>query len=357
MKKKLTLLGAGALALSLIACSGGAGEAGGGKDNSGTVVFGTLGGDGERAIDNAWSQDFTEATGTEIIYDGPATMAKALQMVDSNAVTWDIFMQLLVAPADDNPSFEDIDCSVVPCEQFEDGLFPMKKQAVPFFVFSYVNTYNTDIFSDKAPTGFNDFFNTEEFPGKRLFPANNNGWPGLIEAALIHDGVAREDLYPLDIERAIRVFDSIKDSIDVMADDSECITDVASGEVAMGACYNGRSAIAKREGLPVELAWGQQIQVLDYLFIPKGAPNVEGAQEAIAWMVDKENNAKLAHEIAYGPANSHSKVDPEAEWYDAVPTADINMLEGALAPIFPNEDWWMENRSMVVERISEWLQS
>ena len=351
MKKRFAAIGAGITLLALTACSG----SGAGSD---AVVFGTLGGDGEKAINASWVEDFTADTGTSVIYDSPATMAKALQMVDSNAVTWDLFMQLLVAPAVDNPAFEEIDCEIVPCEQFADGPFKMQPQAVPFFVFSYVATYNTDAFpTGKTPSGFEDFFNTKDFPGTRLLPSNTNGWPGLIEAALLHDGVERADLYPLDIDRALSVFDSIKDSIDVMADDSECITDVASGEAVMGACYNGRAAIAKREGLPVEVAWGQQIQVLDYLFIPKGAPHVEEAQKLIAWMVDKENNGKLAEKIAYGPANPHSTVDPAAEWYDAVPTSDVNMLQGAQAPIFPDEQWWMTNRNAVTERISEWLQS
>lgn len=351
MKKKLTAIGAGIALLALTACGGTTSA----KD---AVVFGTLGGDGEKAIDAAWSQAFAEDTGIDVMYDSPASMAKALQMVESKAVTWDVFMQLLMAPADDNPAFEDIDCSIVDCAQFDDGPFQMHKQAVPFFVFSYVTTYNTEAFSgDKTPNGFADFFNTDDFPGTRLLPANTNGWPGLLEAALLYDGVDRDDLYPLDVERALGVFDTIKDSIDVMADDSECITDVASGEVAMGTCYNGRAAIAKREGLPVEVAWGQQIQVLDYLFIPKGAPHVEEAQKFIAWMVGAENNAKLAEHIAYGPANPLSKVDENADWYDAVPTSEVNVLEGDLAPIFPDEEWWMNNRSDVVERISEWLQS
>ncbi|MGO3147903.1 MAG: extracellular solute-binding protein [Leucobacter sp.] len=351
MKKKLMAIGAAAALLALTACGSGA-------PTSDAVVFGTLGGDGEKAIDAAWSQPFSEETGIEVMYDSPASMAKALQMVDSNAVTWDVFMQLLLAPADDNPSFEDIDCNIVPCEQFEGGPFEMRKQAVPFFVFSYVTAYNTDKFKDgNAPTGIGDFFNTEDFPGKRLLPANTNGWPGLIEAALIHDGVAREDLYPLDIERALSVFDTIKDSIDVMADDSECITDVSSGEVVMGTCYNGRAAIAKREGLPIDIAWGQQIQTVDYLFIPKGAPHAEDAQKLIAWMVDKENNGKLPEQIAYGPANPLAEVAEDAEWADVVPTAPVNTLEGEQAPILPNEEWWMENRNAVTERISEWLQS
>src|SRR5699024_3854165 len=111
MRKKLTIFAATALAATLTACSG----ASTGND---AVVFGTLGGEGEEAIDTAWSQDFTAETGIDVVYDSPATMAKALQMVGSNAVTWDIFMQRLMATADDNPEFEDIDCDVVPCEEF-----------------------------------------------------------------------------------------------------------------------------------------------------------------------------------------------------------------------------------------------
>ncbi|MGO8077848.1 extracellular solute-binding protein, partial [Rhizobium leguminosarum] len=56
-----------------------------------------------------------------------------------------------------------------------------------------------------------DLFDTAKFPGKRTFYK----WsaPGVIEEALLADGVAADKLYPLDLERAFKKLDTIKSDI------------------------------------------------------------------------------------------------------------------------------------------------
>ncbi|QEW01645.1 extracellular solute-binding protein [Microbacterium lushaniae] len=342
------------LAGSLLALTGCMATGPGGSSDA--VVFGTTGGAASEAFQKAWLLPFTEETGIPVVEDAPATMAKMLQSVDANAVTMDAILAVLSTPADANPALEELDYDIIDAAQFEDSPFKVRPQAVPFFVFSRVAAYNTELFPEGSePTGFMDFFDTENFPGKRLMPAATSGWSGFLELALIHDGVPRDELYPLDVERALRVFEPVKADLDVMADDGECVTEVAAGEAAMGACYNGRTEIGKRDGLPIDIAWGNEMQWADYLFIPKGAKNKDKAMELIAYLVDKENNGRIADEIAYAPANPLAEVDPDGEWVNAIPGAGA--LEGELAPIVPDEEWWMENQAAVAERIAAWLQS
>ena len=54
-------------------------------------------------------------------------------------------------------------------------------------------------------------FDTKKFPGKRTFYK----WsaPGVIEIALLADGVPADKLYPLDLDRAFKKLDTIKSDI------------------------------------------------------------------------------------------------------------------------------------------------
>lgn len=348
----LPVVGGLMTAVILSGCSGAA------SNDAESVTFVGWGGSGQEAISEAWFKPFAEQNGVSVVEDNPIEWQKIQLMADNGNVTWDVAQYgPLPGGLDENPSLEEIDCSIVACEEFEDSDFPIYKQAVPFITFSYTVAYNTDVYSGgDHPNGYADFFDNETFPGPRsISSVNANGWQGFIEAALLFDGVDREDLYPLDVERALGVMDQIKDDLIVASDDSQCINDVAAGEAVMGTCYNGRTAIAQKEGMPVDIGWGQQIVMSDYLMIVKGSPNLEAAQELIAHSVSKENSGKLADFIAYGSPNPMAEIPADGEWSDFVP--EENYLEGEQAPIFPDSDWWVENQSSVVEQISEWLQS
>jgi putative spermidine/putrescine transport system substrate-binding protein len=356
MKTKSALAAGAAVALlALTGCSSGE-SPGGGTDSAeaGSVVYAGYGGTGEEAQRAAWFDPFQEETGIEVINDSPVTWAKVEEMVAADNVTWDVVQGGISQGVVDNPSLENIDCDIVDCAAFDDAAFPMYAQAVPLFVFSQVVTYNTDVFPEgQEPTGYADFFDPE-IKGLRLMAnPSGNGWAGQLEAALLYDGVAREDLYPLDIDRALKVFEGIKDQMVIMTDDGQCVSQVASGEAAMGICYNGRVGLAVAEGQPVAAAWGQQTLLADYIFIPKGTPNLENAQKLVSYIVD--NQGAIASQIAYGPINPSASVDSASQWLDYVPTE--HALEGDDAPIVPDQEYWNENIASVIEQLTAWTAS
>ncbi|MEY9210744.1 polyamine ABC transporter substrate-binding protein [Thermobifida halotolerans] len=336
---------AATVALASTACGGS-----GGSDGR-TVTFAAYGGDGQQAETDAWLDPFSEETGIEVVQDDPVTYAKIEQMVETGNVIWDVAQGGSDIGLTGNPILEDIDCEVVACEEFADGPFPAEQQGVPVFIFSVVLAYNTEKVSG-TPTNWADFFDTETHPGKRAIDSSV-GFRGMLEAALLADGVAREDLYPLDVDRALGYMEPLKDDLIAFEDATECINLVSSGEAVMGNCYNGRVTKAQEEGQPIDLAWGQQIYYCDYLFVPKGAPNKDEAMELIAHITSAENNGRIADHISYGPANPGAEVSEES--LANSPTS--NQLEGEDAPIVPDDPWWLENREEVMETVSEWLAS
>ncbi|GAB2622624.1 ABC transporter substrate-binding protein [Pseudactinotalea suaedae] len=317
----------------------------------GEVVFANFGGTGAEAQEAAWYEPFTEVSGITVVQDNSVSWTKLEEMANAGAMAWDVAQGNISYGVTDNPMLEMLDCDVIDCAAFDDAGYPAYPQAVPLLSLAAVLTYNTDTFSEGDLTGMSDFFDPS-IDGYRTIGPTGNGWHGVLEAALLTDGVPRDELYPLDVDRALSVFEPIKEQLIVAEDHQQCINDVATGESVLGICNNGRVAIAAQEGYPVAIAWGLQVQEADYIYIPKGAPNLENAQKLIAYIVD--NQGAIGNHIAYGPLNpSAAGADPDSEWLDFLPTK--HELGGDQAPIYFDLDWWGANRPEVIEHISEWL--
>ncbi len=319
---------------------------------SGEVTFAGYGGAGGDAITSAWLEPFSAETGVDAILDPSMDNSKLLQMIESGNVTWDVAEAGLdFGLTEENDGLADIDCDIVECDAF-DGQWPVTAKGVPMFIYSTVVTYNTDAFGDAGPQNWADFLDTEAFPGKRALNAGE-GFFGLAEALLLADGVARDDLYPLDIDRALTLLDPIKDDLIFISSGSECIDLVTSGEATVGACYNARVTQAADEGQPIALSWDAQIQSADYVTIPADSPNLDNAMALIAYITSTEHSGDLVDYLTYGPGNPHATIS-EDKLAD-VPTS--NEGEGDAAPVIPDFEWWNENRADVLETVSAWVAS
>jgi putative spermidine/putrescine transport system substrate-binding protein len=324
-----------------------------GAELSGDVTFAGYGGAGGDAITNAWLDPFSDATGVDAILDPSMDNSKLLQMIESGNVTWDVVEAGLdFGLTEDNTGLVDLDCTIVECDAF-DGQWKATAKGVPMFIYSTVVSYNTDTFSGAStPKNWADFLDTKKFPGKRAINAGE-GFFGLMEAVLLADGVSRDNLYPLDVKRALAALDPIKDDLIFITSGAECIDLVTSGEATVGACYNARVTLAASEGKPIALSWDQQIQSADYVAIPKGSKNVDNAMALIAYITSTEHSGDLADYLTYGPGNPHAKISDEK--LADVPTS--NEGTGDAAPIVPDFEWWNANRADVLEAVSAWVAS
>ncbi|SDQ58029.1 extracellular solute-binding protein [Microbacterium sp. cf332] len=319
---------------------------------SGEVTFAGYGGAGGDAITAAWLDPFSEETGVDAILDPSMDNSKLLQMIESGNVTWDVAEAGLdFGLTEENEGLADIDCDIVECDAF-DGQWPVTAKGVPMFVYSTVVTYNTDAFGDAGPQTWADWLDTDAFPGKRAINAGE-GFFGLAEAILLADGVSRDELYPLDIDRVLEKLDPIKDNLIFITSGAECIDLVTSGEATVGACYNARVTQATGEGQPIAMSWDGQIQSADYVTIPADSPNLDNAMALVAYITSTEHSGDLVEYLTYGPGNPHATI-PEDKLAD-VPTS--NEGTGDAAPIIPDFEWWNENRADVLESVSAWVAS
>ena len=175
------------------------------------IVFSMWGGDAEAVYAEAWGNPFEEQTGIPVYLDGSGpTQGKIRAMVEAQNVTWDVCDSGLGTQATLGAGgfLEPIDYNVVDKSNVLEGM--AYEWGVTGYVYSSVLTWNNERFGDDPPKDWADFWNIEKYPGKRVV------WKymvGVLEAALMADGVAPEDVYPINLERALNKVAEIKEHL------------------------------------------------------------------------------------------------------------------------------------------------
>lgn len=309
------------------------------------LVFSSWGGTTQDAQKAAWADKFAEKTGINVLQDGPTDYGKLKAMVEANAVTWDVVDVEgdYAAQAGKKGLLEKLDFSVIDKSKLDPRF--VTDYSVGSFYYSFVIGCNKDVV-DACPKTWADLFDTEKFPGKRTFYK----WsaPGVIEAALLADGVPADKLYPLDLDRAFKKLDTIKGDIIWWSGGAQSQQLLASAEAPFGSLWNGRMTALAQSGINAETSWEQNITAADSLVVPKGAKNKEAAMQFIALATSAEAQAELASLTGYAPINldSPKMMDPEV----------AKMLPDAQTASQVNADmnYWAENRDAIGERWYAW---
>lgn len=314
------------------------------------LVFATWGGSWEEAMRKAWADPFTEQTGIEVVTAPGNTFGRLQAMVESGNTEWDVVEGLpeLARLGAERGLLEPIDFSVVDRSLIMDVPGFVTEYSIPEQQFGRIMVYN-DRFSDSPPQEWSDFWDLEKFPGRRTF--YNRAESGLLEMALAADGVAPEDLYPLDVDRALAKLEEIRGEIlwhETPAQGEQYLSD---GQALLGHLADGRARNIIRHGAPVSLQPNATIMTWSVLVVPKGAPNKEAAMQFLAFSLTPKAQADVAMEYSYGPVT--------AEAWDMIPDDMISELSGSPAmtenAIYLNADYWAENLESVSEKFHTWL--
>jgi putative spermidine/putrescine transport system substrate-binding protein len=289
----------------------------------------------------------------KILQDSPLNYAKLQAMVEAGNVTWDI---VEIGPGfglgpQHTKFLEKIDCTVVPCSRLQPDKFLTTGYRIAENTSAMVLAYRTDKFpAGNEPQSWADFFDVAKFPGGRslLKIPGNVSSVGILEAALLADGVPAAQLYPLDLKRALKKMDTIRSSIVWAADNQACAEQIATGEASMGDCFNGRSYNFFKSGSPIALQWNTVIHESGYLVIPKGTKHLKEAMLLAAYIVSDEHAAGITKEIPYGPANTvAAKLSDPA-------TAAWNPATHQNQGIAVNDQWWADHSAEAIKAWTEW---
>src|SRR5690606_938896 len=112
---------------------------------------------------------------------------------------------------------------------------------VPEVIFGRILTYSTKL--PEKPTDWTAMWDTKKFPGKRAL--YNRVESGLLEMALLADGVPADKLYPLDVPRALKKLGQIRNDIiwyETVPQSEQLMRD---GQASMGVLADGRALNVK----------------------------------------------------------------------------------------------------------------
>lgn len=322
------------------------------KGLKGTVTYyDTGGGAGTEALAKTIDKDFTELTGVNVVSDFNATMTKFNAAMEAGQGQWDLVMFSTggdAITAADQGYLDTLDSSKIPLDQIDDPT--TTDQYFSAFRFGIVLTWNTETFSgDSAPKTMTDLYDTERFPGKRcLFQYPQFG--GVLESALLADGVAPEQLYPLDVDRALRKLDTIKKDIVWWGSGDEAVQFLTSGECDLGIAWTGRvfDAVTK-DGAPLDFSWDKALYASGYYGIPKNAPNKDAATAYLAHFI-KNKQAQEAFLSLFPYPTPIKGLQIPAEVDKWVPLGD-NIANA----ISEDEQWYSQNIGDLNKTFTDWV--
>ena len=317
-----------------------------GHAQSQQIVFTSWGGTTQAAQKKSWIDPFTASSGVKVVMDGPTDYGKFKAMVESGNVVWDVVDVEgdFAARAAKDGLLEPIDYNVVQKASL-DSRFSGAHQVGSFY-YSFVLGYNKDTFKTAQPANWNDLFDMKGYPGKRTLYK----WsaPGVLELALLADGVQADKLYPLDLDRAFKKLDTIKKQIVWWTGGAQSQQLLASGEAPLGMFWNGRINAIEATGGNVGMSWNQNMTAADVLVVPKGSKNKAAAMKFLAAASSPQAQADFAAETSYAPINKDAKA--------LMPAAAVKNLPDQFtkSQINLNMAYWAENRDAIGKRWYAW---
>ena len=313
------------------------------------VVFANWGGSWETAMKKAWWEPFTKETGVQVVGATGNTLGRLQAMVDANKVEWDLIEGLpeLARVGAEKGLLEKLDFNIIDRSQLmkRDEFF--NDYSVPEVIFGRILTYSTKL--PEKPTDWTAMWDTKKFPGKRAL--YNRVESGLLEMALLADGVPADKLYPLDVPRALKKLGQIRNDIiwyETVPQSEQLMRD---GQASMGVLADGRALNVKNSGAPVDMQPEASLLTWSVFVIPKRAPNKTAAMQFINHVLKVQQQVAIAMAYNYGP------VVPAA--WDQIPADRQNIVSGGPATkgkaVFLNSDWWAANLEKTTEDFRQWL--
>jgi putative spermidine/putrescine transport system substrate-binding protein len=312
------------------------------------VVLCNWGGDAVPAFTKAFAEPYQKATGGVMTIDGSGpTNGKIRAMVEANSVRWDmcdsgvtglaeLATRNLLAPID----YTVVDkAKVLPGFAYEYG--------VCNYMFSTVQAWDTS--KIKGTPSLADFFDLKKIPGKRMIRKDSQA---MIEMALLADGVPLDKVYPMDVDRAIKKFATIKDALLTWDTGAQSQSLLRDGEVSMGWLWNTRANLLKAEpGSKIDYSFAGGVLQPGLWVIPKGNPGGKQANVAIASMQDPAGQVSLLGALSNGPANPAAAPLVSAALAPADPSSPAN----AAVQVKISADWYHDNHGATFRRFLEFL--
>ncbi|MER9653401.1 ABC transporter substrate-binding protein [Mesorhizobium sp. M0152] len=318
-----------------------------------TITVASWGGTYQEAQTKAFFKPAADALGITIKEDTTNGLDDVRLQVTGNAVKWDI-TELGAdecARGSKEGLFEKLDYAVID----KSGINPklVHDDWVGISYTSVVLIYRTDVFGDKGPKRWADFWNVEKFPGRRALSGSQA--TETLSVAALAEGIPIDKVYPVDVDGALKSVDKIRGHVDAWwTSGAQAMQLVKDGEVDMASIWNGRAGTLKKEGAPVSFSFDQGVLTADCMIIPKGAKNKDAAMKALAMFVSPQLQANLPLYVDNGPVNEKAfetgKIPQER-------IKDINSSpENVKKQVLQDAGFWRDNLVEATEKFDNLIQ-
>ncbi|MET4690677.1 ABC transporter substrate-binding protein [Sinorhizobium fredii] len=322
------------------------------------VIIASTGGAYDQALKEAWFDPFTKATGIEVVTvvaTNAEMRAKAAAMVKTGNINWDLYLdgEIQAASKAHREVTEDLTDF---CRQFADrqDLSAHACSAGGALLQSTATllAYRTENPGDPVPETWADMWDTEKFPGERSFPNFDDPWR-VMAAALLADGVARDELFPLDIDRALAKLDHIRPAVSLWwKTGDQSVQGFRNGEYSLGQIWLTRAKAMQNEGLPIAWSYKASFLVGDRIALLKGAPHRDNALKLIAfWLNSPAAQAKACEVLSCTPPSRDAIALMSEEARLSMPQGD----DVRDYIIVPDAEWINANAAMLLQRWNEWI--
>ncbi|MBX6750038.1 MAG: extracellular solute-binding protein [Micromonosporaceae bacterium] len=314
------------------------------------LTFVSYGGVIQQAIVDAWQTPYRGVRpGIRFINTSPPDLGQIRAQVDAGAVGWNI---VTVPPghAIENCGtlYEKLKVPGLDDDQFAPGTHG--ECFVAALRYSVIFSYNTEKWPDPeaAPKAVADFFDVERFPGKRGVAATLTD--GILEWALLADGVDPASLYPLDVDRALAKWASIRDHTTWTANADQLLALVRSQEVDMQLLLQPHTLAAIDREVPIAPVWDVTLTTVSGLAIPRGSAYTEHALQFLSFVLQPNQQSRIAEVTAVEPVNR-----------DADPNRSVNSNSvNAFGPantgttVAIDQQWWGQNWADALAEFNAW---
>lgn len=315
------------------------------------LTYVSYGGTGQDAQIRAWQEPYV-AKNPNIKFNNtsPPDPSQVKAQVMTKAIQWNVVTTApFLATQNCGTLYEKLNVPDLDKSQFPPGI--IGECYIGDFRYSLVFSYSTEKWPDpaQAPKTLADFFDTKKFPGKRGVVKNVQD--GLLEQALLADGVKPDAIYPLDVDRALKKWSTIKGDTIWAANPGALLQLVTSKQVDMQFLVQARSQAALDAGAAMNPVWDMTVTSLDGLAVPKGSPHLAEIEKFLSFVLQPESQARMAS--FSGAAASNLKSQPTY-------SANGNKIN-AFGPANTGQTfqvdpvWWSTNFNQTAERFTKWI--
>jgi putative spermidine/putrescine transport system substrate-binding protein len=174
----------------------------------------------------------------------------------------------------------------------------------------------------------------------------------MLPFALLADGVPKDKLYPLDVDRAFRSLDRLKPHVKIWwRRGSQSVQLVRDGEVDMMPMWNTRAGVAQEQGVPIEVVWNEAHVRRSNWIVARGTPDAKEAWQFAKFCLQAEPMGNFCRMMNTGPWNpaaykyiSEKKARMMPTWKDNLPLT-----------YSPDPLWVGVNLNQLTKRFNQWL--